>query len=220
MKKHYYILGLNEGASQEQIQEAYERLSNTLNPSNNNNQEFFVEEFKKVQEAYKALSNSSILATDKGAKQIFKKPNSSSKKNSDATKTPIAETPRKSVVKTDVIFVVALIAIGIAAYFIYNNLNTYKSGLVVFNKGLAYLGKDMSLFTGKVKDRTYQGEFVNGKRVGLHRSWHFNTLNLKSEGYYYKGDGAGNLKGDIKCWDSSGSDVECKKVGIFYVNKK
>ena len=61
----------------------------------------------------------------------------------------------------------------------------------------------------------YIGEFVNGKRVGLHRSWHFNTLNLKSEGYYYEGDGAGNLKGDIKCWNSSGSDVECRKVGLW-----
>ena len=41
MKKHYYILGLKEGASQEEIQEAYERLSKELDPANNNNQEFF-----------------------------------------------------------------------------------------------------------------------------------------------------------------------------------
>ena len=61
MKKHYNALGLKEGASQEEVHEAYERLSNALNPSNNNNQEFFIEEYKKVQEAYKALSNSSIL---------------------------------------------------------------------------------------------------------------------------------------------------------------
>ena len=95
MKKHYYILGLKEGASQEEIQEAYERLSKELDPANNDNQEFFIEEFKKVQEAYKALSNTSILATDKGAKQIFKKPSSTSK-NNNSTKTPIAESPRKS----------------------------------------------------------------------------------------------------------------------------
>ena len=73
MKKHYYILGLKEGASQEEIQEAYERLSKEQDPKNNENQEFFVEEFKKVQEAYKALSNSSILATNKGAKNHKKK---------------------------------------------------------------------------------------------------------------------------------------------------
>jgi hypothetical protein len=34
----------------------------------NDNQEFFIEEYKKVKEAYEALSNSSILATEKGSK--------------------------------------------------------------------------------------------------------------------------------------------------------
>lgn len=60
--KHYFDnLGLTEGASQKQIQEAYDRLSKELNPSNNDNQEFFIEEYQKVQEAYKALNQSSIL---------------------------------------------------------------------------------------------------------------------------------------------------------------
>lgn len=68
MKKHYQTLGLKEGASQEEIKTAYDKLSKELNPSNNDNQEFFKEEYKKVQEAYEALSNSSILATEKGAK--------------------------------------------------------------------------------------------------------------------------------------------------------
>ena len=68
MKKHYEALGLNEGAPQAEIQAAYDRLSKELDPTKHNNEEFFVEEYKKVQEAYKALSNSSILATEKGAK--------------------------------------------------------------------------------------------------------------------------------------------------------
>ena len=68
MKKYYDTLGLKNGASQEEIQAAYERLSTELNPSNNDNQEFFKEEYKKVQEAYKTLSNSSILTTEKGSK--------------------------------------------------------------------------------------------------------------------------------------------------------
>ena len=67
MKHHFETLGLQEGASQQAIQEAYDRLSRELNPSNNDNQEFFIEEYKKVQEAYKALYNTSILATEKGA---------------------------------------------------------------------------------------------------------------------------------------------------------
>ena len=68
MKKYYVSLGLKEGASQEDIQAAFDRLSEELDPAKNNNEEFFVEEYEKVQKAYKALSNSSILATEKGAK--------------------------------------------------------------------------------------------------------------------------------------------------------
>mgnify|MGYP001572727688 FL=1 len=84
MKNYYKTLGIKEGASQEEIQTAYERLSKELDPKNNDNQEFFVEEYKKVQEAYKALSNSSILATKKGA-QI----NTPDKKGSSTKKTKI-----------------------------------------------------------------------------------------------------------------------------------
>lgn len=61
MKHHFENLGLTEGASQEEIQAAYERLSKELNPLNNDNQEFFIEEYEKVQQAYDALSQSSIL---------------------------------------------------------------------------------------------------------------------------------------------------------------
>lgn len=61
MKKHFGILGLQENESQEAIQEAYDRLSIELDPAKNNNQEFFVEEYEKLQEAYKVLSNSTIL---------------------------------------------------------------------------------------------------------------------------------------------------------------
>ena len=55
MKKHFDILGLQEGASQEQIQEAYERLSDTLDPEKNDDLDFFIEEYELVQEAYKFL---------------------------------------------------------------------------------------------------------------------------------------------------------------------
>ena len=61
MKQHYTTLGLQEGASQVEIEGAYERLSKELNPANNDNQEFFKEEYKKLQQAYKALSASSIF---------------------------------------------------------------------------------------------------------------------------------------------------------------
>ena len=75
MKYHFENLGLNEGASQEEIQAAYERLSKELNPSNNDNQEFFIEEYKKVQEAYKALSHSSILKNSESSNYRAKSSN-------------------------------------------------------------------------------------------------------------------------------------------------
>ena len=80
MKQHYKTLGLQEGASQQEIQAAYERLSKELNPKNNDNQEFLKEEYKKLQQAYKALSASSILATKGGAhKNILDQPTPSKK---------------------------------------------------------------------------------------------------------------------------------------------
>lgn len=61
MKKYYEILGLEEGASKQAIQEAYDRLSVELDPKKNNNHEFFIEEFQLIQEAYGALINNTIL---------------------------------------------------------------------------------------------------------------------------------------------------------------
>ena len=55
MVKYYKTLGLEKGASKEEIVEAYNRLSKELDPANNDNLEFFVEEYALVQEAYKKL---------------------------------------------------------------------------------------------------------------------------------------------------------------------
>ena len=55
MKAKYKTLGLKKGASQEEIQEAYDRLSKELDPVINNNETFFVEQFAKVKVAYSAL---------------------------------------------------------------------------------------------------------------------------------------------------------------------
>ena len=69
MKNHFKSLKLEQGASQEAIQAAYERLSKELDPAKNDNQDFFVEEYAKVQEAYKALSQSSILKNNDSSKR-------------------------------------------------------------------------------------------------------------------------------------------------------
>jgi len=120
MNQHYTTLGLQEGASQEEIEAAYKRLSKELDPANNDNQEFFIEEYKKLQQAYKALSASSILATKQGAKQIVKKPNSSSKNKNDSVK-PIEDklnTPKKKNVSHDILLL--FIAIGVSVLLLQN----------------------------------------------------------------------------------------------------
>jgi hypothetical protein len=61
MKKHYKALGLEEGVSKAEIEKKYKELSIEYDPKNNDNQEFFKEEYEKVQEAYKALITSNIL---------------------------------------------------------------------------------------------------------------------------------------------------------------
>jgi antitoxin component YwqK of YwqJK toxin-antitoxin module len=168
MKNHYKTLGLEQGTSPEAIQSAYERLSKELSPKINDHQEFFIEEYKKVQEAYKALSNSSILATEKGAKQVFEKPNPSPKTKSASPKKLGTETPKKVAATKGIIFSIAVFSLAIIAYGIYNSPRTYKRAEIVFNKDLAYVKKDMSLLNGKINDRLNKGEFVNGMKEGFH----------------------------------------------------
>jgi curved DNA-binding protein CbpA len=64
MEKYYQILGLVNGASKKEIQEAYEKLSKELNPDNNENLEFFQEEYDLVQEAYNKLLNKPYKKSD------------------------------------------------------------------------------------------------------------------------------------------------------------
>ena len=56
MINYYKILGLENGASLSDIEASYNKLSKELDPANNDNLEFFVEEFALLQEAYKALT--------------------------------------------------------------------------------------------------------------------------------------------------------------------
>ena len=62
MKKYYEILGLKQGATKQDIKKAFNKLSKELDPKKNDNQDFFIEETKKLKEAYDKLMNSSILS--------------------------------------------------------------------------------------------------------------------------------------------------------------
>ena len=56
MINYYKILGLENGASLSDIEASYNKLSKELDPKNNDNQDFYIEEFALLQEAYKALT--------------------------------------------------------------------------------------------------------------------------------------------------------------------
>jgi curved DNA-binding protein CbpA len=56
MKDYYYILGIKENSSLEEIKKAYRKLSLKFHPDKNYGDEFFAERFKEIQEAYETLS--------------------------------------------------------------------------------------------------------------------------------------------------------------------
>ena len=60
MQKYYKILGLKEGSSKQEIEEAFNRLSKELDPEKNDNLDFFKEQYALIQEAYKELTGKDI----------------------------------------------------------------------------------------------------------------------------------------------------------------
>jgi curved DNA-binding protein CbpA len=80
MNNHYQTLGLKEGASQDAIQEAYDRLSKELDPLKNGNHDFFLEEYALLQEAYNALTNNSNALPNNQQKNPIPSSNTSFKK--------------------------------------------------------------------------------------------------------------------------------------------
>jgi molecular chaperone DnaJ len=56
MKEYYSILGLNEGASGEEVKKAYRKMSKKYHPDLNPNNKVAEEKFKKVVEAYEILT--------------------------------------------------------------------------------------------------------------------------------------------------------------------
>lgn len=63
MKDYYYILGLRQTASIEEVKKAYRKLSLKFHPDKNDGDEFFAERFKEIQEAYETLVDNSKRKT-------------------------------------------------------------------------------------------------------------------------------------------------------------
>lgn len=57
MKDYYYFLGIAHDASEEDIKKAYRKLSLKYHPDKNENDDFFADRFREIQEAYETLSD-------------------------------------------------------------------------------------------------------------------------------------------------------------------
>jgi curved DNA-binding protein CbpA len=57
MKDYYYFLGISYDASDEDIKKSYRKLSLKYHPDKNQNDDFFADRFKEIQEAYETLSD-------------------------------------------------------------------------------------------------------------------------------------------------------------------
>lgn len=57
MKDYYYFLGIPQNASAEDIKKAYRKLSLKYHPDKNENDEFFSDRFREIQEAYETLTD-------------------------------------------------------------------------------------------------------------------------------------------------------------------
>ncbi|WP_345765913.1 DnaJ domain-containing protein [Chryseobacterium endophyticum] len=57
MKDYYYFLGISNDASEEDIKKAYRKLSLKYHPDKNENDAFFADRFREIQEAYETLSD-------------------------------------------------------------------------------------------------------------------------------------------------------------------
>ena len=203
MKQHYSTLGLQEGASQEEIEVAYKRLSKELDPANNDNQEFFIEEYKKLQQAYKALSASSILATKGGAKKNAVAPQKTTK---DKTKAMTSK-KKKITKKTKLLLGVltGILAIGLGIYMFSGNQPKFSKldGLVYesqrtrwmntdISNNIIYVKDNMKPFSGtlsKIRDN-YEGRFLNGKKNGFHKEYTRSGI-LVREGRFENGTPVG-----------------------------
>ena len=117
MKRYYEILGLKEGASQKDIQIAYKNLSEQFDPENNDDHDFFIEEYKKVNDAYDRLMNSSILSEKKVIEKLSKTEDDNPKSNNNLKPNSVKKDPLKKIrIKQNIFMIIIIALLGFNAY--------------------------------------------------------------------------------------------------------
>ena len=130
MKKYYEILDLEEGATQQDIKSAYKRLKKELDPANNDNLNFFIEETKKLEDAYGKLINVTILSSKKVDNNLNTENNNNSLNKNETKpfnniKKKHAKRSRRYILLTIILFFILLVS-GFVNYLQYRNTQTIK----------------------------------------------------------------------------------------------
>jgi hypothetical protein len=177
MEQYYKILGLETSASQQEIDEAYRKLKDELSPVNTGNQEFFKEELDKLEEAYKQLCNSNILATENAK---TKTTNSGSNQTNTAEKSSenTDDPPKSRKFNKEIVQLVflGLIVLGIWGIFLQNlgiigPVEEYKQKVVVVNQVDTYSKGGEVEVSGTVGARIYDQVDININQIGGYRPW-------------------------------------------------
>ena len=130
MKKYFEILGLQEGANKDQVQEAYERLSKEISTNSSKGIHEIQSEYNNIQEAYRELMKE-FKETDKNVINYSK---------SKSIEKPIVDNKNSSLTKNfstkDIVLFVTLlfIASGIWGIFL-QNMGYFRGNNDVMTEG-------------------------------------------------------------------------------------
>jgi len=143
---YYKVLGVNQNSTLDEIKIAYRKLSKKFHPDVNGGDQFFVEKFKELQEAYEKLTNVSFKEQyDKQFKQtnnyeMGQKDNAHSNTTTDdSTTTGVHSTNDKHLNKRRSNFSIVLrITIAVITCVVFIFIQTHKKSTYAVNNRSAY----------------------------------------------------------------------------------
>jgi antitoxin component YwqK of YwqJK toxin-antitoxin module len=202
MKKYYQILDLEEGASKAEIEKRCQELLKEYDPKDNDNQEFFKEEYEKVQEAYKALITSALLKSPDKKPKIKSVHTESSTDEDEAkegenTRVDAQKVPalRAFFSKKNILLILIVLGVLVAILIkigysqgrvLMDDLTDKgtKQSPTMYYEGALFNGVSFDVYSnGQLK---FEANYKDGTRDGLAKGWHSNGQ-LRSEANYKDG---------------------------------